>query len=83
MDKKEILIRLLKDGHISNDEFKLLYDENKVIVHEGKIEFTPIPKDIQDQIDNLRKRIDFVPIPNIAPTPWNPIDPFNPYVVTC
>lgn len=31
LNKADILIRLLKDGHISNDEFKLLYPENQIV----------------------------------------------------
>jgi hypothetical protein len=31
MEAKDILIRLLKDGHITDDEFKLLYPKEQTI----------------------------------------------------
>lgn len=31
MDRQDILIRLLKEGHISKDEFKMLYEQLPVM----------------------------------------------------
>lgn len=31
MDRQDILIRLLKEGHISSDEFKMLYEPLPII----------------------------------------------------
>lgn len=37
MDKKDILIELLKKGHINNEEFKLLYDEPVKVVDKVEV----------------------------------------------
>lgn len=44
MDKRDILIRLLKEGHINEEEFKMLYDEPKeIIVKEREVVHDPLP----------------------------------------
>lgn len=47
-DKRDILIRLLLDGHISRDEFKLLYDEPEREISVGSL--GPIYRDFPSTI---------------------------------
>lgn len=85
MDKKEILIRLLKDGHISNEEFWLLADESNEI-NTKTLELHKIDRELRKHLADLEQRLQFVPAPNFAPIPYNPYSPFDPnnqFVVTC
>ncbi len=66
MEKKDILIRLLKEGHITDEEFKLLYDEPiEVLKWNREYPQQPMPT---------------VPL-NPEPLHWFPLnpDPLYPY----
>ena len=64
MNKKDILIRLLKQGHVNEEEFKLLYEEPEQVVVK---EFIPYKENIPEWPFQIVPNLPMYPI-----APWLP-----------